>query len=218
MCAHFQSIEQKVRELGTLEPKSTLNKAWRSHENRTLIVRRLFVDENKVVRATSGTLIALYLSITSCVPGKLYLMGYELELPWWHPEIDWLADATGLGTEVERFLRDESLTHPEYPILGQRPKLLRNGDLLEGVLLGHCHGNMPDEIQSDLPLKTTLHIFTQRGEKVSGEISLRVRLTGEVALRNMRRRAAKAKDLENDTSVAQTPRAGSTRKSLLANR
>src|SRR5215471_18836922 len=148
MTANSHMIEQRLRELGVLEKEDPIHKNWRMRRTPTrLLVRQVWADEgNRIIRAEVGTLIVIYLSVISDAPGKIYIVGYDLDLPWPHPLVDWLTDSGGLGHEVKKFWQEERQARPGYAILGGRPKLLKRRDLVEGVLFGHCHNSVPNEI------------------------------------------------------------------------
>lgn len=196
------SLERSLRELGILEPVPSIDPMLNS-VGRLRIESRLDWD-NRILRTVSlRTLISIYLYITNEVRGKVYLKDYELQLPWMHPSVEWLADSegTGLGQEVTSFFRKESTIRRGCILLGARPKLLTSSQFTEGLLLGVCNCPIPDEIDSNLPVEGELMISDQLGRQFTSKIQLSVDMTGELAMkryqeRNKKRESADASSFQ----------------------
>ncbi len=159
-------------------PLDTLNvvdDGYESAHRRLVIEQQDYIHENRIFETRAGTGLKIPLRIGYGAREKLTICDWDLDLPGMKTQVIWLEDPHEMtpamdlyripGASQEEFCRDEVMNHH---------RILTNGALFEGFLLGCWFERIPKIYTHGITVNTTLILINQIGRCFSTQVELRI--------------------------------------------
>jgi len=156
--------------LDTLNP---VDDGYESSRRRLHIEQRDYILENQIFDTNAGTGLRISLRIAYGARGKMTICEWDLDLPGMETQVLWLDDPFAQIPAMELY-RIPGASHEEFTRAAviNHHRVLRNGDVVEGFLLGYWIEPLPEIYTHGISLKATLSLFDHNHHCFSTPVEL----------------------------------------------